>query len=140
LADITALAVPLGYVFGRVANFLNQELIGRTTDVVWGIYVDGILRHPSALYEAFLEGFLVFIILFWYRNKKKFVGEIALLYMILYSIMRILAEIFRQPDIQLGFLFGTSWLSMGILISFCFILLGIYGYYNIKSTMYKQKR
>jgi len=129
LVDITALSVPLGYIFGRFANFLNQELIGRITDVPWGIYVHGVLRHPSTLYEALLEGLLVFIILHWYKKRKKFDGEIGFLYMVLYAIMRIIAENFRQPDIQLGFLFGTSWLTMGILISTGFIVLGIVGYF-----------
>jgi len=123
MSDIAALAVPLGYIFGRIGNFVNQELVGRMTDVSWGIYVNGILRHPSALYEAFLEGFVVFIILFSVRKKKKFDGELGLLYIILYSIMRIISEVFRQPDIQLGFLLGTSWLTMGMIISTVFAIL-----------------
>ncbi len=131
MADIAALAVPLGYIFGRIGNFVNQELVGRVTDVSWGIYVNGILRHPSALYEAFLEGLVVFIILFIIRKKKQFDGQLALLYVILYSIMRIVAEMFRQPDIQLGFLMGTSWLTMGILISSIFTILGIVLYFKL---------
>ena len=131
MTDIAALAVPLGYIFGRIGNFVNQELVGRVTDVSWGIYVHGILRHPSALYEAFLEGFLVFIILFIIRKKKQFNGQLALLYVILYSIMRIISEMFRQPDIQLGFLFGTSWLTMGILISSIFTIIGIVIYLKV---------
>jgi len=123
MVDIAALAVPLAYIFGRLGNFVNQELIGRATDVSWGIYVDGILRHPSALYEAFLEGFVVFIILYIVRTKKQFNGQLGLLYVILYSIMRIIAELFRQPDVQLGFLLGTSWLTMGMIISFIFAVL-----------------
>jgi phosphatidylglycerol:prolipoprotein diacylglycerol transferase len=128
MADIAALAVPLGYIFGRIGNFVNQELVGRVTDISWGIYVDGVLRHPSALYEAFLEGFVVFIVLFFIRKRKQFDGQLALLYVILYSIMRIVAEIFRQPDVQLGFLFETSWLTMGMVISFVFavLCLGVY--------------
>ena len=59
VGDIAAVAIPLGYIFGRIGNFLNQELFGRATDVAWGIYVNGILRHPSQIYEAFLEGFVV---------------------------------------------------------------------------------
>jgi phosphatidylglycerol:prolipoprotein diacylglycerol transferase len=70
LLDIVAISVPAGYIFGRIGNFLNQELIGRMTDVPWGIYVNGILRHPSQLYEAFFEGFVIFVILFFYRKKK----------------------------------------------------------------------
>jgi len=131
-ADLAAVSVPLGYIFGRIANFLNQQLIGRVTDVPWGIYVHGVLRHPSSLYEAFLEGFVIFIILFFYRTRKKFDGELALLYVILYSFMRIVAENFRQPDVQLGFLLGTSWLTMGILISSCFIVLGFVVYFYKK--------
>ena len=123
MVDIAALAVPLGYIFGRIGNFLNKELVGRVTEQPWGIYVDGILRHPSALYEAFLEGFIIFVILFIARTKKQFDGQLGLLYVILYSIMRIIAEVFREPDIQLGFLLGTSWLTMGMIISFIFAVL-----------------
>lgn len=117
LADISVIGVSFGYIFGRIGNFLNQELIGRATDVPWGIYVGETLRHPSQLYEAFLEGVLIFAILFFIRNKTTFTGQIAILYGMLYSIARIIAELFRQPDVQLGFLYGTNWLTMGILIS-----------------------
>ena len=133
MVDIAALSVPLGYIFGRIGNFVNQELVGRVTDVSWGIYVNGVLRHPSALYEAILEGLIVFIILFFIRKRKSFDGEIALLYVILYSIARIIAENFRQPDVQLGFLFDTNWLTMGMLISFIFACIGIVAYLYKKS-------
>ncbi len=123
MADIAAISVPLGYTFGRIGNFINQELVGRVTDVSWGIYVNGVLRHPSALYEAFLEGFVIFVILFIVRSKKQFDGQLAILYVILYSFMRIIAEIFRQPDIQLGFLLGTNWITMGMMISSIFAIL-----------------
>jgi len=129
MVDIAALAVPLGYIFGRIGNFLNQEIVGRVTDVSWGIYVDGVLRHPSALYEAVLEGLVVFIILFIFRTKKQFDGQIALLYVMLYSITRIVAEFFRQPDVQLGFLAGTNWLTMGILISSIFTAIAMLVYF-----------
>jgi phosphatidylglycerol---prolipoprotein diacylglyceryl transferase len=122
MTDIAVLAIPIGYIFGRIGNFFNQELIGRITDVPWAIYVNGTLRHPSAIYEAILEGLFVFIILYYYRNKKKFDGQLALMYVILYSIARIIAEFFRQPDIQLGFILNTNWLTMGMLISFIFVL------------------
>ena len=128
ITDIAALAVPLGYIFGRIGNFVNQELVGRVTDVPWGIYVNGVLRHPSALYEAFLEGFIVFLILFIIRRKKQFDGQLAILYVLLYSVMRIIAETFRQPDPQLGFLFGTTWLTMGIIISSIFAIFAIFLY------------
>lgn len=139
IADIAAIAVPLGYIFGRIGNFVNQELVGRATDVSWGIYVNGILRHPSQLYEAFLEGFVIFIIIYFYRKYKKFDGELGLLYVILYSFMRIFAENYRQPDVQLGFLAGTSWLTMGILVSSCFIAVGIFLYFYRYNSTKNQK-
>lgn len=124
LADISVIGISAGYVFGRIGNFFNQELVGRATDASWGIYVDGILRHPSQLYEAFLEGILIFIILFSIRKRKSFDGQLAIYYGILYSLMRIIAEFFREPDIQLGFLYG-GWLTMGMLISGIFAILSI---------------
>lgn len=128
MADIAAISVPLGYIFGRIGNFLNKELVGRTTEQPWGIYVDGVLRHPSALYEAVLEGLVVFLILFAIRTKKRFNGQIAMLYVMLYSIARSAAEIFREPDIQLGFLLDTNWLTMGMLISFVYTIFVMFVY------------
>ncbi|MEZ4693528.1 MAG: prolipoprotein diacylglyceryl transferase [Aliarcobacter sp.] len=122
ITDIAVLGVSAAYVFGRIGNFFNQELIGRTTDVPWAIYVDGILRHPSQIYEAILEGLIVFAILVYLRKRKTFDGQLALMYGILYSIARIIAEFFREPDYQLGFLY-SNWLTMGILQSL--IILGI---------------
>ncbi|BCD67515.1 prolipoprotein diacylglyceryl transferase [Nitratiruptor sp. YY09-18] len=116
LLDIVAVSVPLGYIFGRIGNFLNQELVGRATDVPWGIYVGGVLRHPSQLYEAFLEGLVIFAILFWYRKRKRFDGELIILYGFLYGLFRFLAEFFRAPDIQLGFI-CCGWMTMGQLLS-----------------------
>lgn len=130
LLDIVSVSVPLGYIFGRIGNFLNQELVGRPTDSPLGIYVAGILRHPSQLYEAFLEGLLLFIILFAYRYRTKFAGELAAFYGIGYSIARFTAEFFRAPDPQLGYLaFG---LTMGQILSaiMAFISLGLYFYWK----------
>ncbi len=112
LLDIVAVAAPLGYIFGRVGNFLNQELIGKETSYSWGIYVDGVLRHPSQLYEAFLEGVVVFAILYLYRGRKSFNGELISLYMLLYAIARFVAEFFREPDPQIGYLWG-DWMTRG---------------------------
>lgn len=129
LLDLVALCVPLGYFFGRVGNFLNQELFGVETTVWWGIYVDGILRHPSQLYEGFLEGILIFIILFIYNKFKKFDGELISLYAILYSLFRFISELFREPDTQLGtYVFE---LSMGQILSFLMFFLGIFIYFNL---------
>jgi len=116
IMDVVALAVPIGYMFGRVGNFLNKELIGRVTDVPWGIYVDGVLRHPSQIYEALLEGLVVFLVIYAYRNYKRFNGDLILVYGFVYGLMRFTAEVWRQPDVQLGFLFG-GWLTMGQILS-----------------------
>lgn len=132
LADIAVLGVSAGYVLGRIGNFVNQELVGRVSDVPWAINVNGVLRHPSQLYEAVLEGLLVFIILYFYRKRKSFDGELAIMYGVLYSIMRIVAEFFREPDLQLGFLY-SNWLTMGILISMGSLILSLGALFYIKS-------
>ncbi len=130
LMDIVAVSVPLGYIFGRIGNFLNQELIGRETDVAWGIYVNGVLRHPSQLYEAFLEGFLIFVILYWYRKRKSFDGELILLYGFLYGFFRFVAEFFRAPDIQLGYI-CCGWMTMGQILSIIMMIVSIILYFYL---------
>ena len=124
LMDIVALAVPLGYVFGRIGNFLNQELVGRATDVSWGIYVDGVLRHPSQLYEAVLEGIVVFFIIYVYRKQKKFDGELILLYAFAYGILRAVAEIYRAPDVQIGYV-CCDMITLGQTLSLSMALLAV---------------
>ncbi|MEO1941643.1 MAG: prolipoprotein diacylglyceryl transferase [Campylobacterales bacterium] len=118
LGDLAGLAIPIGYIFGRIGNFLNQELYGRPTSLPWGIYVDGTLRHPSQLYEAFLEGALLFGALYYYFKRfYRHPGELIGLYLLGYSGARFIAEFWRAPDPQLGFLwFGLTmgqWLSIG---------------------------
>ena len=132
-ADLAGLSVPLGYVFGRIGNFLNQELVGRQTHHEIGILVDGILRHPSQLYEAFLEGIVVFVLLYCYRKKARFIGEIGILYAILYSLMRFLAEFFREPDFQLGYV-AFNWLTQGQLLSLLIggLCLALWCYKNVQ--------
>jgi len=127
ILDVAAVAIPLGYIFGRIGNFLNQELFGRATDVPWGIYVDGVLRHPSQLYEAFLEGFVIFVIMMVTRKYKKFDGQLILNYLFLYALMRSVSEVFRQPDPQLGFI-CCGVLTMGQLLSFGMVVFAIIGY------------
>lgn len=122
ITDIAVLGISAAYVFGRIGNFFNQELVGRTTDVPWGIYVGQTLRHPSQIYEAILEGLIVFVILVFLRKRKIFDGQLALMYGILYSIARIISEFYREPDTQLGFIY-SDWLTMGILQSL--MVLGI---------------
>lgn len=124
LLDIAAVAIPAGYVFGRIGNFFNQELYGRVTDVPWGIYVDGVLRHPSQLYEALLEGPLLFLILFLYRNRKRAHGELISLYVMLYGVARFSAEFFREPDPQLGFV-CCGWMTRGQEFCLMMIVVGL---------------
>jgi phosphatidylglycerol:prolipoprotein diacylglycerol transferase len=121
LMDLVAISVPLGYIFGRIGNFLNQELIGRATEMPWGIYIHNTLRHPSQLYEAFLEGVVVFAIIYMYRSHKNFEGELILLYGLLYGLARFVAEIWREPDVQIGYI-CCGWLTQGQLLSAIMIL------------------
>lgn len=128
--DLVAISVPLAYTFGRVGNFLNQELFGRATDVAWGIYVDEVLRHPSQLYEAFLEGIVVFFIIYFARKKKSFEGELILIYVMSYALARFVCEFFREPDFQLGFI--TLNLTMGQILSIIMLVVAILLYIRLK--------
>jgi phosphatidylglycerol---prolipoprotein diacylglyceryl transferase len=114
-ADLFAPAVPLGYTFGRIGNFINSELFGRVTAVPWGMYfpLDPTqkLRHPSQLYEAFFEGIVLFALLWLIRKKGSFDGFLLGIYICGYGLVRFIIEFFREPDYQLGFVLG--FLSMG---------------------------
>ena len=125
--DIIACVAPIGIFLGRIANFINGELVGKTTDVFWGVIfpnIDNNVRHPSQLYEAFFEGMVLFIIMNSIIFKKDYkIGMCSYLFLILYGIFRIFSEFFRQPDIQIGYIFGT--ISMGILLSTLMIFAGL---------------
>lgn len=121
LMDLVAISIPLAYTLGRIGNFLNKELIGRETDLSIGIYIDGVLRHPSQLYEAFLEGIVLFFIIYIYRKYKKFDGELMALYLFFYGLFRFIIEYVREPDIQLGFI-CCGWMTMGQLLCIVMIL------------------
>ena len=122
--DVVALVSPIGIFFGRIANFINSELYGSVTNVPWAvtfIKVDNLPRHPSQIYEAFLEGLVLFLILIYFKNKfSKKPGLISGLFLIFYSIFRFFVEFYRVPDEQLGYIFLN--LSMGQVISFVFML------------------
>jgi phosphatidylglycerol:prolipoprotein diacylglycerol transferase len=122
LLDLSAISVPIGYIFGRIGNFLNQELVGRETDVAWGIKVYDSTRHPSQLYEAILEGLVLFLFLYWYRTKSKLSGELAMLYGLGYGMARFIAELWREPDIQLGFILFEK-VTMGQIMSIVMIII-----------------
>jgi len=136
ILDVVALSVPVGFVFGRIGNFLNQELVGRATDVPWGIYVHDVLRHPSQLYEGFIEGILIAIIIYIVRQYKPFDSALIALYGVLYGIARIVVEFWREPDIQLGYYNG--WLTMGQIQSLIMILLSMALYFFLKRLTLKR--
>ena len=126
--DQIALVAPIGIFFGRIANFINSELYGVPTDVSWSvtfIQIDTLSRHPSQLYEAVLEGIILFVILVYFRKKDylKKPGLISALFLIIYSIFRFFVEYFRSPDEHLGYIVFD--LSMGQIISVVFLIIGI---------------
>ena len=127
--DIISLVAPIGIFCGRLANFINSELYGIETNMPWAVkfvQVDNLFRHPSQLYEAIFEGIILFIILIYFRKKgfMKIPGFISGLFLIFYSIFRFLIEFLRAPDEQLGYLFFNF--TMGQIISFIFLIIGIY--------------
>ena len=126
--DIIASVAPIGIFFGRIANFVNGELYGKPTNLFWSVIfpeIDKIPRHPSQLYEAALEGVVLFIVLINLIYKKSInTGVVAGLFMFLYGIFRVISEQFREPDKQIGYLFDLF--SMGSILSFFMILIGLF--------------
>ena len=128
LADGVAAVAPLGILFGRLANFINSELWGRTTDVAWGVVfpTGGPLpRHPSQLYEAALEGILLFIVLRYLTHNTKALerpGIVAGTFFIGYGLSRIFVEFFREPDAHIGYLFGP--VTQGMVLTLPMIIIG----------------
>ena len=128
ISDFLAPVVPLGLGAGRIGNFINGELLGRVTDVPWGIvYPRGgdLPRHPSELYEFLLEGIVLFILLWLYSAKPKPRMAVSGLFLVGYGVLRSIAECFRQPDAHLGFLVFDA-LTMGQLLSLPMILIGAF--------------
>jgi phosphatidylglycerol---prolipoprotein diacylglyceryl transferase len=134
ILDIAAASVPIGLFLGRIANFIKPELWGRTCaepcNVPWAmVFPDAgpLPRHPSQLYEAGLEGLVLFIVLFAAirLGALRHPGLVSGIFAIGYGLARIFSEFFREPDAQLGYLFGTGWLTMGMLLSLPLILAGL---------------
>ena len=127
LGDLAALVVPLGYTFGRLGNFINGELYGRTTTLSWGMFFphdpDHLLRHPSQLYEAGLEGIFLFLLIWWWRPHAPFKGFLIGLYLVGYGTVRFFIEYVREPDAHLGLF--LNYFSMGQLLCLGMILLGV---------------
>ena len=132
LSDLVACAVPLGLFFGRIANFINGELYGRASELPWAIifpHGGPLPRHPSQLYEAALEGVVLFAVLAWLawrRRSLAFPGLLTGVFLTGYALARAVVELFRQPDAQIGLLpFGTTlgqWLSLPMLLGGLYLI------------------
>ncbi len=128
LGDFVVLMVPLGLGFGRLGNFIGQELWGRAADVPWAMVFprdpQGVPRHPSQLYEFALEGLLLFVLIFWFSKKQRPVSSVGGLFLVGYGCARFFVEFFREPDAHIGFdLLG--WMSRGQLLCIPMILIGL---------------
>lgn len=127
VTDFIVPLVPLGLAAGRVGNFINGELWGRPTDVPWSMifpHVDNLPRHPSQLYQAALEGVMLFIILWLFSKQPRPTMAVSGLFLIGYSTFRFFAEFFRTPDAHLGFI-AFNWLTMGQLLTLPLLIAGI---------------
>lgn len=130
IGDAVAVVTPIGLFFGRIANFINGELWGRVSDVPWAMVFPGagpLPRHPSQLYEAFLEGLVLFAVMLWLARRARRPAERGLIsgaFLVGYGIARSTAEFFREPDAHLGLLFGG--ITMGQLLSLPMIAAGVW--------------
>ena len=132
ICDLAACGAPVGLFFGRCANFINGELWGKETSLPWGVMFSdtgggAVYRHPSQLYEALLEGVVLFVIMMVLSRKRPprpqgtFIGT----FLACYGVFRFLIEFVRLPDAQLGYLLGTDWLTMGQCLSVPLVVIGI---------------
>ena len=130
LGDLIVIVAPIGIFLVRFTNFINGELWGSVTDVPWGVVFEAAgsqARHPSQLYEAFLEGIVLFVVLFAFSRRvpPRPRGFFAGVFFTLYGVFRIAVEFVREPDVQIGYLLGTDWLTTGMVLSIPMVLAGI---------------
>jgi phosphatidylglycerol:prolipoprotein diacylglycerol transferase len=126
VTDFIIPLTPLGLCAGRIGNFINGELWGRPTDLPWGMvfsHVDSLPRHPSQLYEAALEGVILFTIMWLFSKRPRPTMAVSGLFLLLYGTFRFLVEFFREPDTHLGFI-AFDWMTMGQLLTFPMIIAG----------------
>lgn len=127
ITDFLAPVVPVGLFTGRIGNFINAELWGKPSDLPWAVVFPGagpLPRHPTQLYEAFLEGVCLFIILWWFSARPRPLMAVSGLFLTGYGLFRFAVEYLREPDAHLGYL-GFGWLTMGQVLSFPMILVGV---------------
>lgn len=129
VADFVAPLTPLGLLAGRIGNFINQELWGRPTDLPWAMVFPAtdparLPRHPSMLYEALLEGVVLFAILWIYSRRPRQTGRVSGLFLMCYGVFRFMVEFVRQPDPHIGYL-AFGWLTTGQLLSVPMLLFGL---------------
>jgi phosphatidylglycerol:prolipoprotein diacylglycerol transferase len=125
ISDLITATAPIGIGMGRLGNFINGELYGRVTTVPWGmVFPNGgpLPRHPSQIYELFLEGVVLFIVLWTVKSRVRGSGVLTALFILLYGFFRFILEFFREPDVQLGFVIG--FFTMGQVLSACMVLAG----------------
>ncbi len=142
VSDFVAPLVPIGLFFGRIGNFINQELWGRVTDVSWGMVfpLAGILpRHPSQIYEAMLEGLVLFAILWIYSAVSRPAGRVSGLFLVLYGLFRFVVEFTREPDAYLGFI-ALDWMTMGQVLSLPMIVAGLFIMWLSRNMGFKGSR
>ena len=137
-ADIICCVAPIGIFLGRIANFINGELFGKISTLPWAVifpYGGNISRHPSQIYEAILEGIVLFVLINFFALKKHLLlktGYVSGLFLIFYSIARIIGENFREPDVHLGYFF--NYFSMGVMLSFATFLAGCFIIFFIRNN------
>jgi len=137
-ADVVSCVAPIGIFLGRIANFINGELFGKTSTLPWAVIFPSsgnISRHPSQIYEAILEGVVLFILINFLALKKQLIlktGYVSGIFLIFYSIARIVGENFREPDIHLGYFF--NYFSMGVILSSITFLTGCFIIFFIQNN------
>ena len=126
LLNLVSSCAPIGLFLGRLASFVNRELVGRPTNSDWGVlfFENDVLRHPSQIYEAIFEGLIIFIVIFFIIKKKYYTFiNVSSLFLIMYGFFRFIIEFYREPDSHLGFIFIN--ISMGQLLCLPMIILGL---------------
>ena len=134
LSDFLVPFIPIGLFLGRTGNFINSELYGSPTNSNWGVIfpiIDSVPRHPSMLYEAFLEGIVLYLLLFFFKMTRPATGTLTAIFLIFYSIFRFCVEFVRVPDLHIGYIYST-WLTTGMILCVPMFFVGILIYYYSK--------